>query len=278
MNPLEIETRDQLVDVPGGQVFVRTWAPADAAGGGEPPIVLLHDSLGSVELWREFPEKLAARLGQRVIAYDRLGFGRSTPRTEPIPMSFIRDEAEAHFPALRRALGLHDYVLFGHSVGGVMALLVAASGREPCVAVVSESAQPFVEERTREGIRRARDGFADPAQFAKLARWHGERAAWVLASWTLTWLSPAFDAWSLRGDLPRVRCPVLVIHGDQDEYGSVAFPEGIGARVGGPVEVAVLTGCGHVPHRERPDEVFAKVAAFLAEKGPDAATGEISQH
>lgn len=259
-----IETRDELVDVPGGQVFVRTWAPpgaADATCG--PPVVLLHDSLGSVELWRDFPARLAERLGRRVIAYDRLGFGRSTPRTEPIPLTFIRDEAEVHFPALRRALGLGEYVLFGHSVGGVMSLLAAATGREPVIAVVSESAQPFVEERTREGIRRAQRGFAEPDQFARLTRWHGERAAWVLASWTDTWLSPAFDHWTIADELPRVRCPVLVIHGDQDEYGSVAFPEMIGARVGGPVEMAVLPGCGHVPHRERTDDVLERVARGL---------------
>jgi len=262
MEDRTIGTHDALVEVPSGQVFVRTWTPRPA--GGEPPIVLLHDSLGSVELWRDFPEKLAARTGRCVIAYDRLGFGRSTPRTAPIPMSFIRDEAELHWPALRQALGLGEYVLFGHSVGGVMSLGVAAAGTEPCVAVVSESAQPFVEERTREGIRRARDGFlTDPAQFAKLTRWHGERAAWVLASWTDTWLASAFDAWSLRDDLPGVRCPVLVIHGDQDEYGSRAFPELIGARVSGPVEMAVLAGCGHVPHRERASEVLDRVAGLL---------------
>lgn len=266
-----IESRDELVDVPGGRVFVRSWAPLEEAG--ELPLVLLHDSLGCVELWRDFPEQLATRLGRRVIAYDRLGFGRSTPRHEPIAPSFIRDEAELHLPALRQALGLGEYVLFGHSVGGGMSLLVAAAGREPCLAVVSESAQAFVEERTREGIRRARDGFAAPSQLARLARWHGERAAWVLTSWTETWLSPAFDGWSLRDDLPRVRSPVLVIHGDQDEYGSVAFPELIGSQVVGPVEVAVLPGCGHVPHRERTAEVLATVAAFLAAKGPGAQAG-----
>lgn len=275
---VEVVASDRTVEVTGGLVFVRTWTPSGTLAADEPPIVLLHDSLGSVELWRDFPAALAGRLGRRVIAYDRLGFGRSTPRTEPIAMSFIRDEAERAFPELREALGLEDYVLFGHSVGGVMSLLVAATGREPVIAVVSESAQPFVEERTREGIRRAQRGFAEPDQFARLTRWHGERAAWVLASWTDTWLSPAFDRWTIADELPRVRCPVLVIHGDQDEYGSVAFPELIGARVGGPVEVAVLPGCGHVPHRERQDEVVDRGARFLAANGANSAAATIGHH
>lgn len=267
---IEVIASDRMVDVTGGALFVRTWTPSGADPAAQPPIVLLHDSLGSVELWRDFPARLAERLGRRVIAYDRLGFGRSTPRSEPIAMSFIRDEAERAFPELRKALGLEDYVLFGHSVGGVMSLLVAASGREPVVAVVSESAQPFVEERTRDGIRRAERGFAEPDQFARLTRWHGERAAWVLASWTDTWLSPAFDDWTIADELPRLRCPVLVIHGDQDEYGSVAFPELIGARVGGAVELAILPGCGHVPHRERGSEVLERVAAFVSPSTPGA--------
>src|SRR4051812_37541940 len=153
---------DALVAVPGGRVFVRTWTPAADSGG--PPLVLLHDSLGCVELWRDFPELLARRLARRVVAYDRLGFGRSEARRELPAVDFIREEAEVYFPAVRGALGLTDYVFFGHSVGGAMALVIASVARSPCAAVVSESAQAFVEERTRDGIREARDRFQQPGQ------------------------------------------------------------------------------------------------------------------
>jgi pimeloyl-ACP methyl ester carboxylesterase len=254
-------SEDRFVAVPGGRVFVRTWTPR--AGSGDSPVVLLHDSLGCVELWRDFPEMLACRLARQVIAYDRLGFGRSGARRELPSVNFIREEAQVFFPAVRNALGHTGYALFGHSVGGAMALVIAASPQEPCRAVVSESAQAFVEGRTLAGIRQAAARFELPEQLAKLARWHGDKAPWVLRAWADVWLSPAFAAWSLEPDLPHVRCPVLAIHGDQDEYGSVEFPRLIGSRTGGPSEVAILEGCGHVPHRERPEDVLDRVALFL---------------
>jgi pimeloyl-ACP methyl ester carboxylesterase len=254
-------TADRNVAVPGGQVFVRAWTPP--AGTGAEPVVLLHDSLGCVDLWRDFPERLAGRLARPVIAYDRLGFGRSSARQELPSADFIREEAEVYFPAVRHALGVAGYALFGHSVGGAMALTIAASPREPCRAVVSESAQAFVEDRTLAGIRQAADQFERPEQLAKLARWHGDKAVWVLRAWTDVWLSPAFAAWSLEPALPQVRCPVLAIHGDHDEYGSVAFPRLIASLTAGPSEVAILDGCGHVPHRERAQEVLDRVAQFL---------------
>src|SRR5262245_7109486 len=130
-------SEDRFVAVPGGRVFVRTWTPP--AGAADPPVVLLHDSLGCVDLWRDFPERLAGRLARRVIAYDRLGFGRSSARQDLPSANFIREEAEVFFPAVRDALGVAGYALFGHSVGGAMALLIAATPHEPCRAVVTES-------------------------------------------------------------------------------------------------------------------------------------------
>ena len=257
----DIRTEDRFVEVPGGEVFVRTWVPPSTTSTA--PLILLHDSLGCVELWRDLPPTWARALGLRVIAYDRLGFGRSSPRRTPPLTTFIRDEAEVVFPALRRALGLRAHALFGYSVGGAMSLLIAASPNEPCVAVVTESAQAFVEDRTREGIRHAAERLGQPEQFARLARWHGDKAAWVLSAWRDVWLSPAFASWSLEPDLPRVRCPVLVIHGDRDEYGSLAFPRLIASRSGGPTELAILPGCGHVPHRERAGEVLERVSRWL---------------
>lgn len=199
-----------------------------------------------------------------MLAYDRRGFGRSSPRSDAPSRDFIADEARDAFPALRRALGLERFALFGHSVGGAMALAIAATSAEACEFVVSESAQAFVEERTRAGIRAAQARFADAAHFARLQKWHGDRARWVLHAWTDVWLDPAFANWSLDPWLPQVRCPVLVLHGDRDEFGSAAFPQRIAAGVRGPVECVVLADCGHVPHRERPEEIVGRVAAFAA--------------
>jgi pimeloyl-ACP methyl ester carboxylesterase len=252
---------DQSIDVPGGRVFVRRWGNDVAALA---PIVLLHDSLGSVEQWRDFPEALATATGRSVIAYDRLGFGRSSSRTTRPSHDFIREEGASTLPALARELGLSRYVLFGHSVGGGMALLAAAQHPEACEAVVSVSAQAFVEERTLAGIRAALVEFAVPAQFDKLRRWHGDKAAWVLDAWSGIWLDPAYAGWSLDADLGAVRCPVLAIHGELDEFGSTAFPRRIVDQVAGPAELLLLAGCGHLPQKERRDEVLGRVAGFLA--------------
>lgn len=237
---------------------MRRW---NSGCGPQPPIVLLHDSLGSVEQWRDFPEALAGATGTEVIAYDRLGFGQSTPRAERPPVDFVTEEARRFFPALRDALGLTRFALLGHSVGGAMALAIAAAGHAGCVAVVTEAAQAFVQERTLEGIRTARAEFDRPGHFAKLSRWHGAKAHWVLDAWTEVWLSPRFHSWSLDQLLPAVTCPVLAIHGDRDAYGSVEFPRRIARCVGGPCELAILEDCGHVPHRERREEVLRLAAA-----------------
>ena len=256
---MKTESSDAFVETIDGRLFVRRWRMGN---GALAPIVLLHDSLGCVELWRDFPAALANATGREVIAYDRLGFGRSDARTGPPSMDFIREEARG-FPLLRDALGLERFALFGHSVGGAMAVEIAATQGDACAALVTESAQAFVEERTREGIRAAKERFADPAQLDRLARWHGDKARWVLDAWTEVWLAPEFADWNLDPALARVRCPLLAIHGDHDEYGSVAFPRRIAAGVRGESRLAILDDCGHVPHREREADVLRLVAEFL---------------
>lgn len=259
---MAVETNDSVVGVPGGSVFVRRWHPERS---GHLPIVLFHDSLGSVDLWKDFPATLAVTTARTVIAYDRLGFGRSSPRTDLPSFGFIDEEAEVYFPALNNALGLGHYVLFGHSVGGGMALTVAAHQPHNCVAVITEAAQAFVEERTLSGIRTAMQGFENAAQFSKLAKWHGERASWVLDAWTDVWLSPEFRSWSLNACLHNIHCPVLAIHGDADEFGSCDFPRRITQGVSGPSKLEIISSCGHVPHREKTAEVLDLVRGFLNE-------------
>lgn len=253
-----------------GEVYAARWQPAQARD--EASIVLLHDSLGSVELWRDFPAALCAATGRTVIAYDRAGFGRSAARVDQLTADFITREAQESFAAVQTHFALQQFVLFGHSVGGGMAVHCAAQWPQHCVAVITESAQAFVEDRTVAGIEEARELFADPAQRARLARYHGERTDWVLEAWIGSWLAPSFADWSLRAVLPQVRCPLLAIHGEEDEYGSSAHPELIVALAGGPVRSAVLPGVHHVPHREASAQVLALVADFLKEGCPAAAS------
>ncbi len=264
MNNMRIE--NAYVEVPGGRVFVRTWVPDNVTTHA--PVILLHDSLGCVELWRDFPETLAHCVRRPVVAYDRLGFGRSSARSALPPVDFIREEAERFFPAILHALAVTDFSLFGHSVGGAMALVIASLPDTRCTAVISESAQVWVEDCTVASIRAAQGRFSGPEEFHRLTKWHGEKAQWVLDAWTEIWLSPAFASWSLEAALSTIQCPVLAIHGDADEYGSVAFPRRIISHVKGPRELLILTGCGHVPHRERRGEVLQSVSRFITSGVP----------
>ncbi len=144
-----------------------------------------------------------------------------------------------------------------------MAIIAAGAFSRDCRALVTESAQAFVEGRTLEGIREAGRGFARPDQMERLRRYHGDKAEWVLRSWTGTWLSEEFASWTLDKDLPNVRCPALVLHSDNDEYGSVRHAERIGALTSGPTIIRILANCGHIPHREDEAKVLDAISAFL---------------
>ena len=255
---------DQWITTEQGRLFARAWVPSDPRPDRNASILLFHDSLGCVDLWRDFPEQLAVATRRTVVAYDRLGFGRSDVHAGTLRTTFIHDEAMTVVPRLSDALGLDTMVLFGHSVGGAMAIATAAQWPERCAAVVTESAQSFVEDRTLAGIRAARADFERPGQLERLARYHGPKARWVLDAWVETWLSPAFADWRLDDYLRDVQCSILALHGDQDEYGSPQHPERIVRLTQGPSRAVILVGCGHVPHREQPTRVLDEVTQFLA--------------
>jgi pimeloyl-ACP methyl ester carboxylesterase len=250
------------IETPQGRLFAKRWD--NDAQPGAVPIVLFHDSLGSVALWRDFPERLGAATGRSVLAYDRLGFGKSDPNPSALAPSFVGDEAHGGFRAVREALGIDAFVAFGHSVGGGMAIACAAAYPDACRALITESAQAFVEDRTLEGIRQAKLSFAQAGQLDRLRKYHGDKAEWVLANWTQTWLAPSFADWSVDADVRRVRCPMLVIHGDGDEFGSLRHPARIAEHASAPCTVEILEGCGHVPHQQHAARVTALVASFLA--------------
>lgn len=256
------QVSDSWVNSPQGRLFVRHWRPAlpkaDAA-----PILLLHDSLGCVELWRDFPAQLCAASGREVIAYDRLGFGRSAPRSAPLPLDFISEEARSFFPLLRQQLGLQQVIVFGHSVGGGMAVNIAAESGSDCLALITVSAQAFVEQQTLDGIRAAQQQFRDPQQFGRLQKYHGDKANWVLNAWIDTWLNPAFANWSLAPQLPCVMCPLLAIHGEFDEYGDQRQPQMLVEQSGGPARLEIMRDTGHIPHREQPQRLLQLVADFI---------------
>ncbi|MBV6898212.1 alpha/beta fold hydrolase [Xanthomonas euvesicatoria] len=255
-------TSDQWLNLPQGRIFARRWQPLDSRTQGK-PIMLLHDSLGCVDLWRDFPHALCHATRREVIAYDRLGFGRSDARIALPSLDFIHEEVRDCLPHICKKLGLDGYVALGHSVGGGMSIQCAADHANRCEALVTLAAQVFPEDRTLSGIRAACDHFRNPEQLERLAKYHGDKARWVLNAWTETWLHPDFSAWSLVGVLGSVHCPTLAIHGEQDEYGSIRHPELIERHCSGPVRVEILSGVGHMPQREQPQTVLELVSDFL---------------
>jgi pimeloyl-ACP methyl ester carboxylesterase len=244
-----------------GRMLVREWAPPNPVSA--PAIILLHDSLGCITLWRDFPAALSTRTGRRVVAYDRPGFGQSDPFPERLPLDFIYTECGASLPPLLAALKIDRFVLFGHSVGGGMSVAGAADFGVRCTGLISESAQIFREERTFAGIRTAQPNLVPgSSQRERLKKYHGEKTDWVLSSWIDNWLDPTFVL-DLTGHMKKIRCPVLALHGDLDEFGSTDQAAYLCDRVTGPAQLHLMKDCGHVPHRDRPGEILETVAKFL---------------
>lgn len=253
------------IPTPHGRLYAERWHPsgAPAAQAGGSPFVLFHDSLGSVALWRDFPQQLATTTGRDVIAYDRLGFGQSDAHPDRLLGNFVRAETGAGLQPLREALGLTRFIALGHSVGGGMAVCAAAQHPEDCRGLVTIAAQAFVDDGILAGIREVEQAFAQPGQLERLQKYHGDKAAWVLRAWVDSWCAPWFADWTLDEELPRVQCPLLVIHGEKDEYGCSAHPRRIAEHSRGPATLCLLEGVGHVPHRERPQDVLQQIQQWL---------------
>lgn len=261
-----IETTEQYIDFQGEKIFTKMWKPVDV----KPllPIVLFHDSLGCIDIWRDFPQRLAQITQRTVIAYDRWGFGKSSARTAQVALNFIALEAQQGFNAIIEASDLQRYILLGHSVGGGMAVCAAEQNPQQCEAIVSIAAQAFIEKRTTDGVRAAKEMFKDPVQLERLAKYHGDKAKWVLEAWTETWLSESYQTWTLEPNLKNVICPLLAIHGEFDEYGVIEQPQYMVDMVQQKQasHCKIIMGAGHVPHREKPEEVLAEIQEFLMTK------------
>ena len=235
-----------------------------ALAAGRPEILLLHEGLGCVSMWRDFPARLAEATGCRTVAYSRLGFGRSAPRSAPYTPRFIHEEAFGAIPALRERLGIGNVVMIGHSTGASMALVHASASEMPVAGVVAMAPLTTVEGSNVESIERARTLYETTDWRARLARHHDDVDA-VFYGWNDTWLRPDFRGWNILDDLRRVRAPVLAILGADDEYSTPAQVAAIAANVPDPsrFQSLLLPGCGHAPHRGRPDAVLQAVIGFL---------------
>lgn len=251
----EPAARDVVID---GKRLETVRYDGDAA---RPAIVMLHEGLGSVSLWRDFPRQLCERTRCSVVAYSRYGYGRSDVLREKREPDYMHHEATVVLPALLAQLEIERPILFGHSDGASIALIHAGSQPDATRALILEAPHVFVEELSVRSIAGAKTTYATTDLPAKLARHHADADA-TFRGWNDIWLDPRFRAWNIEAYAERVRVPMLLIQGDADEYGTTAQLDAIAARVPAS-EVLMVPGAGHSPHRDAPELVLERVAAFV---------------
>lgn len=228
-----------------------------------PTIVFLHEGLGCAGMWRAFPDRVASATGCGALVYSRAGYGASEPVRGPRPVRFMHDEALEVLPAVIERFELEEVFLFGHSDGASIALIYAGTGLRPVRAMVLEAPHVFVEPVCVESIAKIAEAFETTSLPERLARHHGANTESMFRTWTDVWLRPEFLEWNIEEYLPAIACPVLVVQGEADQYGTVRQVETVVTRIGGRAESLLLPGCGHSPHSERPEEVFEAATRFI---------------
>lgn len=230
-----------------------------------PLVIFLHEGLGSVSMWRGWPEQVCQALQCRGLVYSRYGYGQSTPRQpgEQRAVSYLHDEAQHDLPALLTALGLDDEkpILYGHSDGGSIALIYAACFPEKVSAIAVAAPHIFVEDITIKGIADAKVIYQNSDMKTRLGRHHIDPDS-VFRSWNDTWLTPQFRQWNIEGLLGQIQCPVLAIQGADDEYGTLDQIKGI-QRHASQTRLCIIPDCGHSPHRDASDTVIRELGSLL---------------
>ena len=227
-------------------------------------LVFLHEGLGSIGQWRDFPEALCRAVGLPGLVYDRLGYGGSDPLAEKRRIEYLHEEAFNSLPEVLQRCGLRKAFLVGHSDGGSIALLFAAVHPEMTAGIITEAAHVFVEDVTIAGIREAVRAYEKGGLKEKLARYHGGNTEGAFRGWSDTWLSPDFRNWNLEEYLPCISAPILAIQGRDDPYGTPAQVEAIISQSGGPSRGLIIPDCGHIPHIEARQKVLDAMAAFIS--------------
>ena len=232
--------------------------PADA-----PTIVFLHEGLGCLGMWRDFPDRLASAIGCGALVYSRMGYGASDPVRGPRPIRFMHDEALDVLPAVLERFKLEDVILFGHSDGASIALIHTGARSGSVRALILEAPHVFAEPVCIEGITRIAADYETTRLRERLARHHGRNTDSMFRTWTGVWLRPEFRQWNIEEYLPAIECPVLVVQGEDDAHGTLEQVDAVVTRVKGQAESLLLEHCGHSPHSERPDEVLEAAARFV---------------
>lgn len=243
-----------------------------------PTIVFLHEGLGCVTLWKDFPERVAAATGLGALVYSRAGYGGSSPVNVPRSLRYMHEEGLEVLPEVLDAAGIRQALLVGHSDGASISVIHAGSADDRRLAgIVLMAPHVFNEPQCVDSIRRAREAYQDTPLRERLARYHGENVDCAFWGWNQAWLDPGFRRWNIEEYLPGIRVPVLVIQGLQDEYGTSDQVEAIERQSGARVETLWLEDCRHSPHRDRPEATLEAIReaalAWTKESHPAADAG-----
>ncbi|WP_288446908.1 alpha/beta hydrolase [uncultured Chryseobacterium sp.] len=251
--------KGRIIEVKGKNLYTEH----DNLFEDRPTIVFLHDSLGSVQLWRDFPARLSETAQCNILAYDRLGYGKSFPMlTHERPVHYMELEADL-LNDLLTEMDLDKVILFGHSDGGTIALITAAKYPERVKAVICEAGHIFVEEVTLKGVCEAWEAYKTTNLAERLQKYHGDKVDTLFKAWTETWTRDDYRSWNIEHLLKHITAPLLFIQGEADEYGTLDQVEKTVSQVSGYAEKYIIPGIGHTPHKEAPELILKKAAEFI---------------
>ena len=266
-----LTTENSVLTIDGHNIAVSRLRPVDAGQGDRPVLVFLHEGLGSMRLWGDFPHQIALACGLEALLYDRLGHGLSDPLPSGAPdAAYLEPEAWRFLPQVLSNCCIRRPILIGHSDGGTIALMYAARLGQDVLGIITEAAHVCVEDLTREGIRKAVALYRRGDLKAKLHQYHGDKIEKLFLRWADTWLSEDFRAWTIEPLLPAVRCPVLAIQGAADEYGTPDQMRTIAAKVSGRGESFLVPDCRHSPHQQARAPVTERMLRFIDAVARDA--------
>ncbi len=255
---------------PAAEVFFERIADRDiecvrypSARAGAPPLVFLHDGIGSVAMWRGFPAEVAAATGAAAFVYSRHGNGWSSTLARPLEVDYMHTEALEGLPELLDRQSIDAPILIGQSDGASIALIHAGGSRRPVRGLVLEAPHVFVEDLTIASIEAAKRTFLETGLKDRLRRHHRDPEA-SFFGWNDVWLRPEFRDWNIERYLSAVTCPVLALQGEDDEYGTLAQIEAIERQVSGPFQKIILRDCGHTPHRDQHQRTLRAICDFVA--------------
>ncbi len=255
-----VHISEKYVSVCGQNIWTR-YIEVDI-NNSKPTIIMLHDALGSVAQWKDFPFELAKKTGCNILLYDRQGHGKSAKRYKPLTQIFFVDEAVSTLPQIITKYNIGKFILYGHSDGGTIALLFAANIHLPKpVAIIAEASHVLNEDKTVEGIQNTLKN--SPEILKKLKKYHEDKTETLYSDWSNLWLSERMKKWNIISKLYRIKIPVLVIQGENDEYGTIRQVNEILDNIQGESTKQIIKNCGHFPHKENPNMIIDKINSFI---------------